>query len=48
MLSDDGHLVFSTGDNKEIRFKTSGSGRVKVGDQDLTELLGQVSPGPDP
>jgi hypothetical protein len=42
MLSDKGNLVFSTGDNKEIRFQPSASGRVKVGDQDLTLLLTQV------
>lgn len=43
MVSDNGHLVFTTGDNKEIRFQTSASGRVKVGNEDLTELLSQVS-----
>lgn len=42
MLSDNGHLVFTTGDQKEIRFQTSASGRVKVGDEDLTQLLSQV------
>eukprot|EP00064_Thunnus_orientalis_P008248 superscaffoldBa00000971_g8271 len=41
MLSDNGHLIFTTGDNKEIRFQTSASGRVKVGDEDLTQLLSQ-------
>ncbi|XP_053268342.1 cubilin [Pleuronectes platessa] len=39
MLSDNGHLVFITGDNKEIRFQT---GQVKVGDEDLTLLLSQI------
>ncbi|CAB1449409.1 unnamed protein product, partial [Pleuronectes platessa] len=39
MLSDNGHLVFITGDNKEIRFQT---GQVKVGDEDLTLLLSQA------
>uniref|UniRef100_A0A3P8P3D4 Cubilin n=1 Tax=Astatotilapia calliptera TaxID=8154 RepID=A0A3P8P3D4_ASTCA len=39
MVSDNGHLVFTTGDNKEIRFQTSASGRVKVGNEDLTQLL---------
>lgn len=43
MLSDNGHLVFTTGDDKEIRFQTSASGRVKVGNEDLTQLLSQVS-----
>ncbi|XP_056290732.1 cubilin [Pseudoliparis swirei] len=42
MLSDDGHLVFSTGDGKEIRFQTSGSGLVKVDNEDLTQLLSQI------
>ncbi|XP_060950209.1 cubilin [Limanda limanda] len=39
MLSDNGHLVFITGENKEIRFQT---GQVKVGDEDLTLLLSQI------
>lgn len=43
MLSDNGHLVFTTGENKEIRFQPSASGRVKVGDEDLTELLSQIT-----
>ncbi|XP_045916959.1 cubilin [Micropterus dolomieu] len=42
MLSDNGHLVFTTGDNKEIRFQTSASGRVKVDNEDLTQLLSQA------
>ncbi|RVE59186.1 hypothetical protein OJAV_G00201620 [Oryzias javanicus] len=42
MLADDGHLVFTTGDNKDIRFQTSGSGRVKVEDEDLSQLLIQI------
>ncbi|XP_041670250.1 cubilin [Cheilinus undulatus] len=42
MLSDNGHLVFKTGDNKEIRFQTSTSGRVKVNNEDLTQLLSQI------
>lgn len=45
MVSDNGHLVFTTGDSKEIRFQPSSSGRVKIGDEDLTELLSQVSSG---
>ena len=43
MQSENGHLVFTTGSNKEIRFQTSPSGRVKVDDEDLTQLLKQVS-----
>ncbi|XP_038578939.1 cubilin [Micropterus salmoides] len=42
MLSDNGHLVFTTGDNKEIRFQTSASGRIKVDNEDLTQLLSQI------
>ncbi|XP_054878715.1 cubilin isoform X1 [Poeciliopsis prolifica] len=42
MLSENGHLVFKTGDNKEIRFEPSSSGRVKVGNEDLTQLLSQI------
>ncbi|KAM6953504.1 cubilin [Aplochiton taeniatus] len=42
MVSENGHLVFSTGENKEIHFQTSASGRVKVGNEDLTQLLSQV------
>ncbi|XP_021476232.2 cubilin [Oncorhynchus mykiss] len=41
MVSENGHLVFST-HNKEIRFQTSGSGSVKVGDEDLTQLMSQI------
>ncbi|KAK2886327.1 cubilin [Channa argus] len=42
MLSQNGHLVFSTGDNKDIRFQTPASGRVKVNNEDLTQLLSQI------
>uniref|UniRef100_A0A3B3XRC8 EGF-like domain-containing protein n=1 Tax=Poecilia mexicana TaxID=48701 RepID=A0A3B3XRC8_9TELE len=42
MLSENGHLVFKTGDDKEIRFEPSSSGRVKVGNEDLTQLLSQI------
>ncbi|CAM9270170.1 unnamed protein product, partial [Lampetra planeri] len=42
VLSDDGHLVFSTGGGKEIRFMVSESGRVKVGNEDLSQLLPQI------
>lgn len=43
MLSDDGHLIFTTGTNKEIRFQTAESGRVKVNNEDLSQLLSQVN-----
>uniref|UniRef100_A0A3B5AXX3 Cubilin n=1 Tax=Stegastes partitus TaxID=144197 RepID=A0A3B5AXX3_9TELE len=45
MLSEDGHLVFTTGANKEIRFQASG--RIKVGDEDLTQLLSQIKVNKD-
>ena len=48
MISENGNLVFSTGDNKEIRLQPSASGRVRVGDQDLTLLLTQVSSSRQP
>uniref|UniRef100_I3KD12 Cubilin n=1 Tax=Oreochromis niloticus TaxID=8128 RepID=I3KD12_ORENI len=47
MVSDNGHLVFTTGDNKEIRFQTSASGRVIVGNEDLTQLLSQIKTNKD-
>lgn len=43
MISDNGHLVFKTGNNKEIRFQTSESGQIKVDNEDLIQLLSQVS-----
>lgn len=43
MLSDNGHLIFTTGTTKEIRFQTAESGRVKVNDEDLSQLLSQVN-----
>lgn len=42
MQSDNGHLVFTTGNNKEIRFQTSEAGRIKVNSKDLTQLLDQA------
>ncbi|XP_070842448.1 cubilin [Chaetodon trifascialis] len=47
MLSDNGHLVFTTGNNKEIHFQTSASGRVKVDNEDLTKLLSQIKTNKD-
>lgn len=43
MISKDGHLTFMPGNNKDIHFDTSGTGHVKMGNEDLTELLKQVS-----
>ncbi|XP_061094184.1 cubilin [Conger conger] len=42
MVSDSGHLIFSTGEHKNIRFQTSGSGAVLVGNEDLTQLVNQI------
>ncbi|CAL1576609.1 unnamed protein product [Knipowitschia caucasica] len=42
MLSDNGHLVFSPGNSKDICFRPSANGRVKVGDEDLTLLITQI------
>nr|XP_033495310.1 cubilin [Epinephelus lanceolatus] len=47
MLSEGGHLVFTTGDNNEIRFQTPASGRVKVNNEDLTQLLNQIKTNKD-
>ncbi|XP_076027535.1 cubilin [Genypterus blacodes] len=42
MITQDGNLIFSTGDSNEIRFQTSSSGKVKVGNEDLSLLLAQI------
>ncbi|KAM3593822.1 uncharacterized protein V6R79_022582 [Siganus canaliculatus] len=47
MLSDNGHLIFTTGENKNVQFLTSASGRVKVNDEDLTQLLNQIKTNKD-
>uniref|UniRef100_A0A665V841 Cubilin n=1 Tax=Echeneis naucrates TaxID=173247 RepID=A0A665V841_ECHNA len=47
MLSEGGHLVFTPGNNKDIRFQTTESGRVKVGNEDLTQLLTQIKTNKD-
>uniref|UniRef100_A0A3Q3W0B5 Cubilin n=1 Tax=Mola mola TaxID=94237 RepID=A0A3Q3W0B5_MOLML len=47
MISDNGHLVFTTGNNNEIRFQTSEYGRVKVNNEDLTQLLSQIKTNKD-
>uniref|UniRef100_A0A3Q1IYA9 Uncharacterized protein n=1 Tax=Anabas testudineus TaxID=64144 RepID=A0A3Q1IYA9_ANATE len=41
ILSDNGHLVFTTGESKEIRFQTT-AGQVKINNEDLTQLLVQI------
>lgn len=43
MISENGHLTFSAGYNKDIRFTTSGTGSVKVGAEDLIQQINQVS-----
>ncbi|MCJ8728547.1 hypothetical protein PDJAM_G00005700 [Pangasius djambal] len=42
MISKDGHLTFMPGNNKDIHFDTSGTGHVKVGNEDLTAQLQQI------
>ncbi|XP_071787824.1 cubilin-like isoform X2 [Asterias amurensis] len=42
MVTDQGHLTFQTGDNHNITFKTSGSGRVVMGDYDLLAVVDMV------
>lgn len=42
MLSESGHLVFASAKDKDIRFQTSEAGRIKVNNEDLIHLLGQV------
>lgn len=42
MISENGHLFFSAGNNKDINFQTSGAGKIKVGDEDLTQQIHQV------
>ena len=43
MVTDQGHLTFQTGDNHNITFKTSGSGRVVMGDYDLLAVVDMVN-----
>nr|XP_023646366.1 cubilin [Paramormyrops kingsleyae] len=47
MSSDHGNLLFSTGDHKNIVFQTRGSGSVKVGSEDLMQLIGQIKTNKD-
>ncbi|XP_065114614.1 cubilin [Paramisgurnus dabryanus] len=42
MISDNGHLTFSTGYNKDIRFNTLGSGSLKIGAEDLVQQINQI------
>ncbi|XP_028815099.1 cubilin [Denticeps clupeoides] len=42
MASENGHLIFTPGDHRDIRFQLSGSGSVKVGSEDLIQAMGQV------
>ncbi|XP_016093659.1 cubilin [Sinocyclocheilus grahami] len=42
MISENGHLTFSAGYNKDIRFTTSGTGSVKVGAEDLIHQINQI------
>ncbi|XP_034025114.1 cubilin [Thalassophryne amazonica] len=47
MLSDNGHLVFTTGNDKEIRFQTAASGKIKFGEEDLNELMNKIKNNTD-
>ncbi|KAM4705286.1 LOW QUALITY PROTEIN: cubilin [Rhinophrynus dorsalis] len=42
MSSDSGNLIFSTSQMKNIEFKTGSYGKVKINDEDITELLSQI------
>ncbi|KAG9276492.1 cubilin [Astyanax mexicanus] len=42
MISENGNLIFSAGNNKDINFQTSGTGKVKVGGEDLTQQINQI------
>ncbi|KAK6490308.1 cubilin [Huso huso] len=47
MTSDNGNLIFHTGNYKNIEFKTGSSGNVRINDQDLTQLLNQIKKNQD-
>ncbi|XP_017555843.2 cubilin [Pygocentrus nattereri] len=47
MISENGHLTLSAGNNKDINFQTSGTGKVKVGGEDLTQQLNQIKTNKD-
>ncbi|XP_066440814.1 cubilin [Eleutherodactylus coqui] len=47
MSSEDGNLVFCVSQLKNIEFKTSSYGKIKVNDDDLTELLSQIRKNKD-
>ncbi|XP_066539114.1 cubilin [Hoplias malabaricus] len=42
MISVNGDLTFSAGNNKHIIFQTSGTGKVKLGDVDLSQQIDQI------
>ncbi|XP_071826204.1 cubilin-like isoform X2 [Apostichopus japonicus] len=42
IVTTDGHLLFQTGDNHNITFKTGVTGRVVIGDDDLTDIINTV------
>ncbi|XP_075684851.1 cubilin [Rhinoderma darwinii] len=42
MSSDNGNLIFSVSQTRNIEFKTSSYGKIKINDDDLTELLSQI------
>ncbi|KAG8573749.1 hypothetical protein GDO81_012532 [Engystomops pustulosus] len=42
MSSENGNLIFSVSQTKSIEFKTGSYGKIKLNDDDLTELLSQI------
>ncbi|XP_069815839.1 cubilin [Dendropsophus ebraccatus] len=42
MASHDGNLIFIVSETKNIEFRTSNYGRIKMNDEDVTELLSQI------
>uniref|UniRef100_UPI00398F64EE cubilin n=1 Tax=Pristiophorus japonicus TaxID=55135 RepID=UPI00398F64EE len=47
MTSTNGNLIFQTGNLKNIEFKTSSSGRIKLNNDDLEELFSQIRKNKD-
>ncbi|MEE6466793.1 hypothetical protein FKM82_007054 [Ascaphus truei] len=47
MSSESGNLIFSTSQSKNIEFKTGSYGKIKINDDDLTELLTQIHKNKD-
>ncbi|XP_077865448.1 cubilin-like [Saccoglossus kowalevskii] len=43
IITQSGHLIFQTGANHNISFRTEGTGKVVVGNEDLLQVVAQVS-----